>query len=171
MLCSDFQKILNVLQIGVAFALGSTVCNSFVVILVRRIRKVHFTYTLLVGGIWGVGECLIVAAAFGVLQFPEGSKDLILALILLPIFAFLANFLIIIALKFESAGPVSLIRACDVVFAFIWQFIFLSKYPDLYSFTGGAIIVIGVAVLTLRKWLSTLPADDDKRAKFQFLLR
>ena len=58
-----------------------------------------------------------------------------------------------------------------MVFAFIWQFIFLSKYPDIFSFTGGAIIVIGVAVLTMRKWLSTLAEEDERRTKFQFLLR
>ena len=118
-----------------------------------------------------MAECLIIAVSFQVLEFPRGTRDMLLAFGALPISAFLAQYAIIIALKFDSAGPVSLVRAFDVIFAFIWQIIFLRMYPDEYSLVGAGIIVVGVAVLTVRKWLSTRPPDEQEKSCMRVLLK
>lgn len=57
--------------------------------------------------------------------------------------AFSAIACINLALKNEDAGPVSLIRSCDVIFAFIFQYIFLGVIPDTlrYSFTYNILII------------------------------
>jgi hypothetical protein len=46
--------------------------------------------------------------------------------------SFAGQIAIILALKFEQAGPVCLIRSLDVVFGYILQFIFLDVIPDAY---------------------------------------
>ncbi|CAG7704034.1 unnamed protein product [Allacma fusca] len=125
---------------------------------------------LLTSGLWGVLESSIFAQAFGVLEIPKGSYDLVLALAALPVVSFLAQLLIILALKFENAGTVSLMRTCDVIFAFTWQMIFLNVFPDDYSLIGAAIVIVGVIVITLRSMLSSLPPEDPRRRRFRFLL-
>ena len=39
---------------------------------------------------------------------------------------------LILALKAEQTGPVSLVRTLDIIFGFIWQFIFWQILPDFY---------------------------------------
>ena len=146
-------------------------CASVVIILVRKTRKVHFSYTMLVGSTWGFCQSVIAASAFNAMEWPRSTKDLILAFGLLPIFLCSAQFSIIMALKFDGAGPVSLVRALEVIFAFSLQIIFLGVMPDLFSFVGAFVIVCGVAILTLRKWVSTLPEHDSRRKRFILLLK
>ena len=147
------------------------ICASVVTITVRKMRKIHFSYTMLLGSVWGFCLSIIAAVAFNVVEWPKTTKDLILAFGLLPVFLCSAQFSIIMALKFDEAGPVSLIRALEVVLAFTWQIIFLGVMPDVFSFVGAAVIVCGVAVLTLRKWVSTLPEHDYRRRRFSLLLK
>lgn len=45
--------------------------------------------------------------------------------------AFCAMGSIFLALKMENAGLVALVRSCDVIFAFLLQYIFLGVEPDL----------------------------------------
>ncbi|CAG7816341.1 unnamed protein product, partial [Allacma fusca] len=156
--------------IGASLAFMSMLCNSTVIILMRKIRQVHWALMLLTFGSWGVAESLVVALGFGVLQLPQGTWDSFLTLVVLPVLVFCGQISIILAVKFENAGPVSLIRTCDVIFSFIWQFIFLSVLPDVYSLVGAIIVVCGVVITAFRKWLSTLPEDNHMRGMFRILL-
>ena len=147
------------------------ICYAFLVTLLRRTRKVHFTYMLLVSGVWGVAESLVAALAFGELKFPSTLEEILLAYIAIPVLAFISQITIVLALKFESGSVVSLIRSCDVVFAFIWQAVFLHQSPDGYSLMGAAVIITGVVILSVRTWLLSLPLNDRTRNKYGFLLR
>jgi drug/metabolite transporter (DMT)-like permease len=60
---------------------------------------------------------------------PKTMEDALLVSGLLLAFCSIAC--INLALKLENAGPVTLIRSCDVIFAFLLQFIFLGVVPDL----------------------------------------
>lgn len=84
---------------------------SFTVL--RYIRKVHYSITTLLFGFWGSIEMFILALAFQVLKVPSGYKEwsLILGLAFLT---FLGQCAIILAMKAEQAGPVALVRTCDV---------------------------------------------------------
>lgn len=35
-----------------------------------------------------------------------------------------------LALQYEQAGPISLIRPSEILFIFVWQFLFLNKIAD-----------------------------------------
>ena len=158
-------------QTGVSLGVISMVLFAFLVTLVRRTRKVHFSYMLLASGVWGVSESLIIAVALDVFEFPRGLQASIFAYFVIPVLAFITQFTMILALKYESAGPVSLVRACEVIYAFIWQALFLHQYPDIFSIIGAVIIISGVVILTVRKWLMSLPKENDTRMRYSWLLR
>jgi len=50
--------------------------------------------------------------------------------IALGVIAFFGQSLFTIALKFEDAGPVALLRTSEVIFTFMWQIMFLAEIPD-----------------------------------------
>ncbi|KAI1281886.1 Solute carrier family 35 member G1 [Halotydeus destructor] len=56
-----------------------------------------------------------------------------------------------LALKFEEAGLVSLTRCSDIVFAYIFQIVFLAEPVQWSSVLGAVIVMGGVAVSCIRK--------------------
>jgi len=95
----------------------------------RYIRKVHYTVTTLMFGLWGVTENLSLAIGFNVFNKPEGSEEWLLVCAL-AVLTFVGQVAIVCAMKAEQAGPVAIIRTFDVVFAFGWQIIILHSVPD-----------------------------------------
>ncbi|CAG7821849.1 unnamed protein product, partial [Allacma fusca] len=102
--------------------------------------------------------------------FPHTGMDWFLACTLAA-FAFAGQSFFTQALKYEEAGPVSLIRTSEVIFTFLWQMIFLNQLPDIFSIVGALTIIFGVVVTTVRKWIEELPEEHDLRVKFWFLLK
>lgn len=84
---------------------------SFTVL--RYIRKVHYSITTLMFGLWGSIENIVLALAFDVLKVPVGAKEWSL-IAGLAILTFVGQCAIILAMKAEQAGPVALVRTCDV---------------------------------------------------------
>jgi drug/metabolite transporter (DMT)-like permease len=100
--------------------------------LMQRLREVHYSVMLTLFGLWGTLECLALSLLIGKMEVPRDGKDWLMAggLALLSV---TAQTCLTLALKFEKAGPVSLIRTCDVVFGFIWQFFILGVEFDIIS--------------------------------------
>lgn len=86
---------------------------------------------MLTYGLIGTIECALISYYFQVLYLPSSAQDWVYCG-LLVLLTFLAQICLISALKYEESGPVSLIQSCDVVFAFVWQFLFLSILPDIF---------------------------------------
>ena len=147
------------------------VCNSTVLILMRKIRQVHYAVMLVAFGTWGFGESFIVALTAGVLELPRGHTDSVLMFLVLPPLVFLGQMSIILAVKFDTAGPVAMLRSCDVIFSFVWQYIFLNVQPDACSSVGAVLVVSCVLVIGIRKWISALSAEDSRRKRLSFLLK
>ncbi|CAG7824004.1 unnamed protein product, partial [Allacma fusca] len=131
---------------------------------------VHYSLTTFFFGAWGTFENLIVALALGIFSLPHGNKHWWLGGAL-AVLTFFGQISIILALKYEKAGPVTLIKTVDVLFGFLWQMLFFQLVPDLFSIVGASIVVCGVVVIGVRKWIGTLPEDDIIRIKFGFMLK
>ena len=80
---------------------------------------------------WGFIECFVIANYLQVLQIPNSVTEVIL-IFTTALLAFFAQTCITLALKYDQAGPVSLIRTSEILFAFLWQLIFLGVSPDLF---------------------------------------
>lgn len=119
-----------ILQVGSALAVAAMLCLSTKFAITRKIKETHFLLmTLFLGGC-GLLISLPLFLAFEELSsiVPKELNEFLLVAGLTSAFASIAC--INLALKNEDAGPVSLIRSCDVIFAFLFQFIFLSVIPD-----------------------------------------
>jgi drug/metabolite transporter (DMT)-like permease len=49
------------------------------------------------------------------------------------------------------AGPGTLMRMNDVVFAFLFGILILHEYPDMYSISGASIIVLMTSAMGVHK--------------------
>jgi len=79
---------------------------SIAIIILRSLRFIHFSLLTLSYGILGSFQTISLAASYGVLDYPHGLEEWFLAGGLV-VFTFLAQALLILALKLELAGPVS----------------------------------------------------------------
>lgn len=104
----------------------------------------------------------------GVFRWPHCGMDRFL-IVALAVFSFGGQILLTLALQMEQAGPVSIARSSDIVFAFLWQILFFKEIPNLYSVFGALLVILSVVLSGLRKWAMALPRDSDARKRFRLL--
>lgn len=120
-------KVVIFLQLGNLLASLCMVCNGFSTVTMRYLQHVHVSVSILAYGVVGTVQCFIVSLFTEPLQLPENQKtDWMLALLIAGLF-FLGQLSLAFSLQMEEAGVVSLVRTCDVLFAFIWQVVFLHQ--------------------------------------------
>ncbi|CAG7720923.1 unnamed protein product [Allacma fusca] len=159
----------NVL-IGSGFALASMAMAACSIVFMRRMKHVHFTLITFSFGFYASTLSVICAVVLGVFQFPIGQEHILLALGLAA-FVFVSQTTMTLALHYEQAGPIALVRTSQIVFAFIWQYLFLGVIPDLCSLLGGSVIILSVVITAVRKWISMLSKDDPTRKRLKFILK
>ncbi len=82
---------------------------TFTYVALRWLKSVHYSLVTFFYGLISVIECGLCAIAIGVFQFPLTLEHWLLAIALGGL-AFAGQSLFTLALKFEDAGPVALIR-------------------------------------------------------------
>jgi len=143
---------------------------SVTFVILRYLREVNYAIVTTFFGLWGTGQSLVLAVIVGRLELPQGMGDWGLALGLAGV-TFVGQMCQTLASKFETAGTVSLCRTMDVVFAFLWQFLFLGVVPDRYSVGGAAIVVFGILLVGIRKWIDELPEEDKIKSRLTWILK
>ncbi|CAL8144799.1 unnamed protein product [Orchesella dallaii] len=155
--------------IGIFLSVCSMVLLTIHYVILRYIRAVHHTLVTLSFAIWGLIECVVVSFAIGVLEAPKTLEEVGLLLATAAL-AFSAVTCLTLALKYEQAGPVALVRTIEVVFAFLWQYIFLDVQPGMLSGIGAAMVLVGVFITSGRKIVISLPKDHKCKKIFAFLM-
>jgi drug/metabolite transporter (DMT)-like permease len=89
----------------------------------------------------------------------------------LALFSFGGQILLTLALQREQAGPVSIARSADIVFAFIWQVLFFHVVPNRYSIAGAILVTSSVMLTGLRKWAVALPESSPVKRTLGVLAR
>ena len=97
------------------------------------LRHVHFSVTTFSFGFVGSFETLVLCLFVGVWELPRGAKDFSLAAAIALTY-FVGQFFFTLALQLEDAGPVALIRSGDLIFAYLWQYLFLDVVPDAFRY-------------------------------------
>jgi len=62
-----------------------------------------------------------------------------------------------LALHYESAGPVSVTRALNIVLAFVWDILIFSVSFDWTSIMGACLVTSCVVILAMFKWKEENP--------------
>jgi drug/metabolite transporter (DMT)-like permease len=141
---------------GVCIALIGAVFASSTYLLIRYIGK--RADALVLTQYWATTAFVLSVAAFTV-QKPMWptviSWGTFTGLVLvLGCTAFIAQLTFNIGVQLATAGPSSMMRNLDVVFAFIFQVVFLHETPSSLSYAGSAVIVSSILAMSYRKWAS-----------------
>ena len=67
------------MQVGTCLALGCTLLATVSFVVLRYLRRIHYSYTMLAFGSWGTVESLLLAVIFGVFGLPKSTEDWLLA--------------------------------------------------------------------------------------------
>ncbi|XP_077206407.1 solute carrier family 35 member G1-like isoform X5 [Paroedura picta] len=137
---------------GTIAALSSAICTSSTFVILRKVGiSVHYFLSIWYYAVIGLIVCIIALFAMDVWTLPHCGKDRFL-LILMGLFGLGGQIFLTKALQIEKAGPVSIMKTMDVVFAFIFQIIFLSHIPTWWTVGGALCVVASSSGTVLRKW-------------------
>ncbi|RWS24489.1 Solute carrier family 35 member G1-like protein [Leptotrombidium deliense] len=148
---------------GLIAAFSSTLFAASVFIILRKVKKAHQSIILFNFGWVAIIESVIIAAIFDGFTIPATIKEWFL-MCLVAVFGFCGQYALTLSLKTEEAGPVSVVRAAlDVTLTMIWQLLFFSEYPDIWTVIGTILVLGSVTVIGLRKWFLRFPEDSNIR--------
>ncbi|XP_043845899.1 solute carrier family 35 member G1 isoform X2 [Dromiciops gliroides] len=137
---------------GALAAVGSALCGALTLVILRKVGKsVHYLLSIWYYLVIGLLECVIALFVLGEWRLPHCGLDR-LYLILIALLGLGGQIFITRALQIEKAGPVSIMKTMDVVFAFILQIIFLHKIPTWWTIGGALCVVTSSSGAVIRNW-------------------
>ncbi|XP_015413343.1 PREDICTED: solute carrier family 35 member G1-like [Myotis davidii] len=137
---------------GTLAALGHAVSNALTLVILRKMGKsVDYFLPIWFYVLVGLVECVIILSVFGMWRLPNCGMDR-LFLLLIGLFGLGGQVFLTKALQIEEAGLVALMKTMDVVFAFIFQIIFLHNIPTWWTVGGALCVVASSAGAAIRKW-------------------
>lgn len=140
---------------GTIAAVASAVGASLTLVVLRKMGKsVHYLLSIWYYAIIGLIECVIALSVIGAWSLPYCGQDRWL-LVLIGILGLGGQTFLVKALQIEKAGPVSVMRTMDVVFAFIFQALFLHRTPTWLTIGGALCIVASTAGTAIVKWYTS----------------
>ncbi|KAG8435216.1 hypothetical protein GDO86_013239 [Hymenochirus boettgeri] len=140
---------------GTIAALTGAVSASLTFVVLRKMGKsVHYLLSVWYYAVIGLIECVIALFVLGEWRIPACGIDR-LYLIFIGVLGVGGQIFLVKALQIEKAGPVAIMRTMDVVFAFIFQALFLNHTPTLWTVGGALCIVASTAGTAILKWYTS----------------
>lgn len=137
---------------GTIAAVASAICASSAFVIIRKVgTSVHYLLTIWYYAVVGLIICIITLFVLGSWSLPYCGRDRFL-LILIGLFGLGGQIFLTKALQIEKAGPVAVMKTTAVVFAFIFQIIFLHSLPTWWSFGGALCVVASSTGTVIWKW-------------------
>lgn len=100
-----------------------------IVIILRYIRSVNYSFIIFIYGLIGSLTSVVLCLLEDVFELPNNFYHWMYAVGVASL-AFAGHIFLTLALKYEEAGVVSLIRPIEIIFIFGWQLWFLKALPD-----------------------------------------
>ncbi|XP_032985760.1 solute carrier family 35 member G1 isoform X2 [Rhinolophus ferrumequinum] len=126
---------------GTFASVGHAVLAALTLVILRKMGKsVDYILSIWYYVILGLLECVIVLFILGEWSLPYCGLDR-LFLILIGLFGLGGQVFLTKAIQIEKAGLVAIMKTMDVVFAFLFQIIFLNDIPTWWT-VGGALCVV-----------------------------
>lgn len=164
--------------IGRILIVISSVSVAFTQMLMKRFvqRRVSFTVILLYPSIFGLPLSFLISLALVLSKLTHNNLVIEWKLLLIDVIysicgALIAIFALIvlcISYKYEDLTRISITKSIDIVFSFIFQYIFLNIKTDLYAIIGALFISIGILFLLLMKLVQKKFSNLKGKIKFIF---
>ncbi|CAL1290941.1 unnamed protein product [Larinioides sclopetarius] len=140
---------------GLLAAIGAVLCTSFQIPIIRKMKSVHYAVLNFNFGLVTITETLILTAIFGNFSWHHCGIEAAYV-VLLGLFSFVGQTMMLLALQCEMAGPVSTVKAAsDIGLAFLWQIVIFHEDPDFYSIIGSVFVVFSIVLIGFNKWCSS----------------
>ncbi|NXR35348.1 S35G1 protein, partial [Zosterops hypoxanthus] len=137
---------------GTIAAIASTLSAASTIVIIRKVGKsVHFFLSIWYYAVIGLIGCVITLFVLNEWRLPHCGRDRVF-LILIGLLGLGGQIFLTKALQIEKAGPVSIMRTMDVVFAFILQALFLNQIPTWWTVGGALCVVASSCGTAIRKW-------------------
>lgn len=136
---------------GLVAALGSVLCFTFNVILMRHMKNIHHSVQVFMSGIMGLIEGAVIVLVFYKFQLLyRGLQQFFI--IFIGICSYGSFSLFVIAVQNMDAGPSStIIAASDIFFSFVFQVVFYHDTPNNIKILGAVLISLSVVLVGLRQ--------------------
>lgn len=155
---------------GLAAAMVSVLFTSTSIIITRKVNHVNFALMTLYTGISGIILNAVISAVLFPLVFAYCDFDQVLC-VSLGLLGFLNESANTLAIQHQPAGLATLeIFAHDIIVIIVFQIIFFGEYPDVYSLTGGCLVIMALVFIGIEIWIVTKPEDSRIRKKFRIFL-
>ncbi|KAL1454092.1 hypothetical protein WDU94_010378 [Cyamophila willieti] len=155
---------------GAIAAISATIFGANAIVLIRALKGLHFSVIMSSFGGFALFQTLGFSWSLDILCWPACGMERILV-VLLALFSFAGQILLTLSLQMEQAGPVSIARSADIVFAFIWQVLFFQETPNVFSVLGAVLVTSCVILTGLRKWAMTLPHESSLKHSLRILTK
>ncbi|KAG1116102.1 hypothetical protein G6F42_013778 [Rhizopus arrhizus] len=143
---SEWQRLFAVLC-----ALVGAMMSAVAYVTVRKIgRGAHYMVHVVYFGLVSIVVAPIGMTVFQTPVMPHGWNEYGM-LLLVGLSAFVGQCFLNQGLQMAPAGPGTLMRMNDVVFAFLFGIFILHEYPDIYSISGASIIVLMTSAMGIHK--------------------
>ncbi|XP_069095947.1 solute carrier family 35 member G1 [Pleurodeles waltl] len=146
----DYTTHLKGTLAAVASAIGAA---STIVVLRKMGKSVHYSLSIWYYAVFGLIECTIALFIMNEWTIPFCGIDRWF-LVAIGLLGLGGQTFLVKALQVEKAGPVAVMRTMDVVFSFIFQYLFLNYSPTWWSVGGALCVVASTAGIGIRKWHS-----------------
>ncbi|XP_016076243.1 PREDICTED: solute carrier family 35 member G1 [Miniopterus natalensis] len=137
---------------GTIASVGHAVFAALTLVILRKMGKsVDYFLTIWYYVVVGLAECTVILFVLGEWSLPHCGLDR-LFLILIGMFGLGGQVFLTKAVQIEKAGLVALVKTMDVVFAFVFQIIFLNDVPTWWTVGGALCVVASSTGAAIRKW-------------------
>ncbi|GBN57937.1 Solute carrier family 35 member G1 [Araneus ventricosus] len=155
---------------GLFAAITSAIFIGFETITIRKVKSVHETVMMFNFGWFAILASLLLTAVLGNFRWHYCGVQPVYIL-LIGLFSYAGQKMLVIALQSEFAGPVYTMRAAsDISLSFLWQIFIFRDSPDSFGIVGAVLILLSVASVNLSKWFSHLPHDSNLLRKFEWII-
>ncbi|CAH1238804.1 SLC35G1 [Branchiostoma lanceolatum] len=122
---------------------------------------IHYLVQIMFLSIIGTIESVIVLAIMRGFTLPPCGIDRYY-LIAVGLGGLIGQIFMTKSFLYEKAHAVAVVRTMDIVFAFIFQYLFLSNVPTWLSVGGAILVASGTVGLAIKKWYISSKANSNK---------
>lgn len=148
---------------GTIAAIASAVAAALTFVILRKVGKsVHYFLSIWYYAIIGLIVCIIALFIMDAWTLPSCGIDRFL-LISIGLLGLGGQIFLTKALQIEKAGPVAIMKTMDVVFAFIFQVLFLNHIPRWWTVGGALCVVASSSGTVIRKWFQNSKRSTEQK--------
>lgn len=159
----EMKRSSHLFYLGIFFALVYSFGSGSVQVMIKKlcIQKVHFTTSTIYASYFGIPSSIVISSVLFLTGTSHAHFDKELHLHLLPsqifialvsaLFGVFAQVFLNVALNYEDASKITILKSLDLFFTFLLQFFLLGIEPDLMSLIGAVFIITGsICIVTYK---------------------